>query len=259
MNLTNNTILITGGGSGIGRGLAEAFHKLGNQVVITGRGQKKLDETAAANPGMKAMTLDVADPVDVKAFAAKVAEEFPSLNVLINNAGISLPEDVADGSADAAEATVATNLLGPIRLTTALLPLLQKQQRATVVNVSSTLAVVPIFPFPTYCATKAAVHSYTQSLRYALADKGVEVIELAPPYVQTHLNGEHQANDPNAMPLGEFIGEVMSILKANPSTREIVVGRAKEQWDAERQNRYEQVYRDLNKFGEKFMSESRAG
>ena len=252
MNLTDNTILITGGGSGIGRGLAEAFHKLGNQVVITGRGQKKLDETTAANPGMKAITLDVADPADVTAFAAKVADEFPSLNVLINNAGTSLPEDVTDGSVDAAEATVATNLLGPIRLTTVLLPHLQKQPGAAVMNVSSTLGAVPIFPFPTYCATKAAMHSYTQSLRYQLRDGGVQVIELAPPYVQTHLNGEQQASDPNAMPLDEFIAEVMDLLKTNPSAEEVVVGRAKDQWNAEQEGRYEEVYRTLNKFAEQF-------
>ena len=132
MNLTGNTILITGGGSGIGRGLAEAFHALGNRVIIAGRRKQALDETTAANPGMASMQLDIEDPSAIRAFAAVVAEEFPTLNVLFNNAGImraekllAQQEDLAD-----AEAIVATNLLGPIRLTAALLPLLQNRNRS---------------------------------------------------------------------------------------------------------------------------------
>ena len=129
MKHSGNTILITGGGSGIGRGLSEELHKLGNQVIIAGRRKQALDETTAANPGMKSLTLDIENPAAIRAFAAKVAAEFPALNVLINNAGIMRPEDLLaqqDDLADA-EATVATNLLGPIRMTAALLPLLEKQ------------------------------------------------------------------------------------------------------------------------------------
>jgi uncharacterized oxidoreductase len=124
MNPSGNTILITGGGSGIGRGLAEAFHALGNQVIIAGRRQQALDETTAANPGMKSLWLDILDPAAIRAFAAQAVAEFPTLNVLINNAGIMRPEKLLaqqDDLADA-EAIVATNLLGPIRLTAALLP-----------------------------------------------------------------------------------------------------------------------------------------
>ena len=140
MNLTGNTILITGGNGGIGRGLAEAFHKLGNTVVITGRKRDKLDETVAANPGMRGMILDVADPADVGAFAARVARDFPSLNVLVNNAGIMEAEDATAPGTDVAERAVAANLLGPIRLTNALLPHLLKQPDATVMTVSRTPA-----------------------------------------------------------------------------------------------------------------------
>ncbi len=226
MKTTDNTILITGGGSGIGRGLAEAFHRLGNQVIITGRTQKALDETTAANPGMKSVTLDVSDPKSIQSFAAQVTKEFPSLNVLINNAGIMQPENLLEKpDASVAEAIVTTNLLGPIRLTAALLPPLRKQPRATIMTVSSGLAFVPLAMTSTYCATKAAVHSYTQSLRYQLKTTNVEVIELIPPYVQTTLMGDQQAEDPRAMPLKEFIDEVMDILQSQANAKEICVKR----------------------------------
>src|SRR6266480_5878651 len=225
MKTTGNTILITGGGSGIGRGLAEAFHRLGNQVIIAGRKQRALDETIAANPEMKSVTLDVSDPKTIQSFVARVTEDYPSLNVLINNAGIMRPENLLDESDDlsTAEKIIATNLLGPIRLTAALLPLLQKQPRATIMTVSSGLAFVPFAVTPTYCATKAAIHSYTQSLRYQLKGTNVEVIELIPPYVQTTLMGDQQANDPRALPLDEFIDEAMSILKTQPDVKEVCV------------------------------------
>jgi uncharacterized oxidoreductase len=225
MKTTDNSILITGGGSGIGRGLAEAFHRLGNQVIIAGRGQKTLDETTAANPGMKSLTVNVSDPKSIRSFAAQVTKDYPSLNVLINNAGMMRPENLLEQQNDLsdAETTIATNLVGPIRLTAALLPALQKQPRATIMNVSSGLAFVPLAMTPTYCATKAAIHSYTQSLRYQLKATNVEVIELIPPYVQTTLMGDQQANDPNAMPLDEFIDEVMSILQSQPDAKEVCV------------------------------------
>src|SRR5438874_3476292 len=191
MKMTDNTILITGSGSGIGRGLAEAFHRLGNQVIIAGRGKKSLDETTAANPGMKSVTLDVADPKSIQSFAARVTKDFPALNVIINNAGIMKPEDLLEGPnyLSDAEAIVTTNLLGPIRLTAALLPLLRRQPRSTIMTVSSGLAFVPMAITPTYCATKAAIHSYTISLRQQLSGTTMEVIELIPPYVQTQLMG----------------------------------------------------------------------
>ena len=225
MKTTDNTILITGGGSGIGRALAEAFHKKGNEVIIAGRSKKSLDETIAANPGMKSLTLDVSDPKSIQSFAAQVTKEFPSLNVLINMAGIMKPENLleAPNYLSDAEAIVTTNLLGPIRLTAALLPSLRKQARATIMTVSSGLAFVPLAMTPTYCATKAAIHSYTQSLRYQLKTTNVEMIELIPPYVQTTLMGDQQAEDPRAMPLKEFIDEVMSILKGQPDAKEICV------------------------------------
>jgi uncharacterized oxidoreductase len=246
MQVTGNTILITGGGSGIGRGLAEAFHALGNQVIIAGRRLQMLDETTQANPGMKSLTVDMVNADAIAKFAAQAVEQFPSINVLINNAGIMRSERLTAQQADLAdaEAIVATNLLGPIRLTAALLPHLQKQSSAAIINVSSGLAFVPLVYTPTYSATKAAIHSYSQSLRYQLRSTPVEVIELAPPYVQTHLMDG--ADDPRAMPLKEFLQEVMEILKTQPTPAEILVERAKGLRNAEREGRYYGTFAGLN-------------
>lgn len=246
MHLSGNIMLITGGGSGIGRGLAEAFHKLGNQVVIAGRRKEALDETTAANPGMKSLTVDMQDAAAVREFAQRAASEFPQLNVLINNAGIMRPEKLLEQPPDLpdAEAIVATNLLGPIRLTAALLPHLKNQPRSTIMNVSSGLAFVPLALTPTYCATKAAIHSHTLSLRYQLRNTGIEVLELAPPYVATDLMGG--AEDPRAMPLDRFIEEVMEILQQQPTPPEILVETAKRLRFAAESGHFDAVFNGLN-------------
>ncbi len=251
MKTNGNTILITGGGSGIGRGLAEAFHALGNQVIIAGRGRKSLDEITAANPGMKSLTLDVTDPKATQSFAARVTRDFPQLNVLFNNAGMMRNENLLDDAElqlDGAEAMITTNLLGPIRLTAALLPHLQEQTAATIINVTSGLAFLPLAMTPTYCATKAALHSYTQSLRYQFKETKIEVKELIPPYVQTTLMGERQANDPNAMPLEAFIKEVMEIFQTQPDATEINVQRVRPLRDAAEggQAKYEAFFKQFN-------------
>jgi uncharacterized oxidoreductase len=248
MKTTGNTILITGGGSGIGRGLAEALHALGNQVVIAGRRKQALDETTAANPGMTSLTLDIEDPANIRSFAAQAATRYAALNVLINNAGVMRLENLQAQQGDLADAEsiIATNLLGPIRLTAALFPLLQKQPSSIIMNVSSGLAFVPIAMTPTYCATKAAIHSYTQSLRYQLQGSTTEVLELVPPYVATDLLGGASASDPRAMPLGEFIAEVMQILKTQPTPAEICVGRVKPLRFAAESGQYDSVFRGLN-------------
>jgi uncharacterized oxidoreductase len=224
---TGNTILITGGGSGIGRALAEAFHKLGNRVIVAGRRKSILDTTVAANPGMQAAVLDVQNADALAEFVTEISQKYPSLNVLINNAGIMKNEDLNDPAEDfsVVESTIETNLIAPLRLTAALLPLLKKQPHAAVMTVSSGLAFVPLAMTPTYCATKAAIHSWTQSLRYQLQGSSVQVMELIPPYVQTELQGAHQAQDPRAMPLGDYIAEVMEVIAKKPDVREICVKR----------------------------------
>jgi uncharacterized oxidoreductase len=246
MKTTGNTILITGGGSGIGRGLAESFHALGNKVIIAGRRKQVLDETTAANPGMTSLTLDIEGLASIRSFAAGVAKLYPSLNVLINNAGIMRVEKLRAQQADLAdaEAIVTTNLLGPIRLTAALLPLLQKQPYSVIMNVSSGLAFVPLAVTPTYCATKAAIHSYTQSLRYQLRGTSTEVLELAPPYVATDLLGG--GSDPRAMPLDKFIAEVMEIIKTKPDATEICVENVKRLRFAAESGHYDDVFNGLN-------------
>lgn len=246
MKTSGNTILITGGATGIGRGLAEAFHALGNKVIIAGRRQAALDEATKANPGMTSVVLDIEDPQSIRAAAAQVTKEHPDLNVLINNAGIMRPEDLRAAQVADAEATIGTNLLGPIRLAAALLPFFEKQPQSAIMMVSSGLAFLPLAMTPTYCATKAAIHSYTQSLRYQLKDSTVQVLELVPPYVQTELMGSHQASDPNAMPLKDFIAETMSILEGAPEATEICVERVKPLRFAEARGGYDAFFSTFN-------------
>jgi uncharacterized oxidoreductase len=246
MKITGNTILITGGGSGIGRGLAESFHGLGNQVIIAGRRKQVLDETTAANPGMKSVVLDMEDAGSIRPLASELAKDCPELNVVIHNAGIMRAENLTAQQEDLhdAEAMITTNLLGPIRLTAALLPQLSRQPYSAIMTVSSGLAFVPLAMTATYCATKAAIHSYTQSLRYQLKGSKTEVLELIPPYVQTDLmNG---ASDPRAMPLGEFIAEVMSILKTQEAVTEICVERVHPLRFAAEGGHYSEVFNGLN-------------
>jgi uncharacterized oxidoreductase len=211
MKLSGNTILITGGTSGIGRALAEALHKLDNQVIISGRRKALLDEVTAANPGMKSIELDVSSAADIKAAGAKLIADFPKLNVLINNAGIMhIDNAAAEIDEEMMQNTITTNLMGPIRLTGALIEHLKAQPSATVINVSSVLAFVPMAMSAVYSSTKAAVHSYTMSLRWNLKDTSVKVLELSPPWVQTDLLDSKE--EPRAMPLQQFIDETIAVL-----------------------------------------------
>jgi uncharacterized oxidoreductase len=245
MQMTGNTILVTGGGTGIGRGLAEALHRLGNRVVIAGRRREPLQEVAAANPGIEHLSLDQSDPADIRRFAIELTDHHPYLNVVINNAGIQRVEDLTTAGAGTAEQTVAINLLGPIRLTAALLPALLGKPHPAIVNVTSGLAFMPSAITPTYCATKAALHSYTQSLRFQLRETSVQVIEIIPPQVQTALQGK-RGFDPNAMPLDEYIAETMMLLQTQPQADEIVVERVKMFRFAERDGVYDEIYPAFN-------------
>src|ERR1700722_13483775 len=224
MRLRGNTILITGGGSGIGRGLAEALHRLGNQVIISGRREGHLAATVDSNPGMHSVELDVTSPTHIAAVTKKLIAKFPKLNVLINNAGVMMPDDAAGVVDDEPlVSTVTTNLLGPIRMTSAVIEHFKKQPYAAVINMSSVLGFVPLAMTAVYSSTKAAVHSYTLSLGYKLRGTSVQVQELAPPWVRTDLMNSNDA--PRAMPLKQFIEETMKALGTD--AEEVLVESAK--------------------------------
>jgi uncharacterized oxidoreductase len=224
MKLTGNTIFITGGGSGIGRGLAEALHARGNKVIISGRGRGHLDAVIAANPGMAAIELDITDPASIGAAAARLIADYPQLNVLINNAGIMLPDRAAGRIDDKLLVdTVTTNLIGPIRMTAALIEHLKTKNDAVVAYTSSVLGFVPMAVTAVYSATKAALHSYALSQRFLLKDAGVRVLEIAPPWVRTDLMNSREAEE--AMPLDAFIAETMTALATDAD--EILVEGAK--------------------------------
>ncbi len=245
MQMTGNTILVTGGGTGIGRGLVEALHRLGNQVVIAGRRIEPLREVADANPGIHYLSLHQGDAADIRRFAIELTDNHPDLNVIVNNAGIQRVEDLVGGGPGAAAQTIAINLLGPIRLTAALLQRLLGKPHAAILNVTSGLAFMPSALTPTYCATKAALHSYTQSLRFQLRETGVQVIEIIPPHVQTALQGD-RGFDPRAMPLDDYITETITLLRTQPQAEEIIVERVKGFRFAERDGAYDEIYPAFN-------------
>ncbi len=251
MNFASDTILITGGGSGIGRAFAEAVHAKGARVIIAGRRREALAEVVAANPGMAFEVLDVADPAAITAFAAKVVADHPELNAVVSNAGIMKRESLADGAFDLSivDDIVATNLLGTIRLAAAFLPHLVSRPAATFVTVSSGLAFVPMAATPTYSATKAAIHSWTQSLRSQLKDSSVKVIEWAPPAVATDLM-PGQAQNPNSMPLADFIAESVALFEAGHD--EILVERVRFLHGALAAGTYDQVFARMNGTSSRF-------
>ncbi|GAB2992149.1 SDR family oxidoreductase [Streptomyces pseudoechinosporeus] len=242
MKMTSNTILITGGTSGIGLGLALRLHEAGNKVIVAGRRKELLDEITAEHPGIDALVLDVADPASIARARETVAASHPGLNVLVNNAGIQLLESVLDPAGlQVAEDHVATNLLGTIRMTYAFLPLLVGKDDAVVMNVTSALAFVPFPITPTYSATKAALHSFSESLRIQLAgaDAGVQVIEVVPAGVRTSLMGQQDSEQ--SMPLDDFLTEALDLLREKPDAKEIVVEPARFIRDAVATGSYDDV------------------
>ncbi|TCO30343.1 short-subunit dehydrogenase involved in D-alanine esterification of teichoic acids [Kribbella steppae] len=244
MKTTGNTIFMTGGTSGIGLGLARKLRDLGNTVIISGRRKDLLDRIAAED-GIEGIALDVADPESITAAVETVTTTYPDLNVVVTMAGVMRAEDLHDPAHLAtSEEIIAINLLGTIRTITAFTPYLLKQPDPAILTVSSGLAFVPLVITPTYNATKAAIHSYTQSLRRQLADTPLQVIEVIPPAVQTALL--NQENDERAMPLDDYLTETVELLQQQPDAEEILVDRVRFLRDAERENRYDAVIAALN-------------
>lgn len=245
--LTDRTILIIGATSGIGLALAARLHAQGNRVVITGRRQALLDRAVVVHPGMTGIASDATDAAAATDLGARLRADHPDLSMAILNAGVMVPERLGERQTgfDISERIVATNLLGPIRLAHALMPQLLAQPRADIVTVSSGLAFVPLAQTPTYSATKAAIHSWTQSLRWQLRETSVRVHELAPPAVQTDLM-PGQATSAHAMPLDAFIDEVTGMLDAAPIPDEILVQRVNLLRRAEVEGRHAEVFATLN-------------
>ncbi|HEX7709862.1 MAG TPA: SDR family NAD(P)-dependent oxidoreductase [Sphingomonadaceae bacterium] len=225
MKLTGRTILITGGSAGIGLAFALEFLKLGNQVIVTGRRQEVLDALKAEHPELYAIRSDIADPAQVASLAAGLKRNFPKLDVLMNNAGIAVTRNLKVPADDLAglPAEMDVNVSGVIRTTSALIDILTAN-RGTVINVSSALAFVPVPAMPIYSATKAAVHSYTQSLRFQLEESGVEVIELMPPAVKTDLASDFAEAGFKLITTAELVGLTIAALKAGK--REIRPGQS---------------------------------
>lgn len=220
MKTSENTVLITGGTSGIGHALAVELIAKGNTVIVTGRTEERLAAVCRSLPRVRTYVCDQSDPAAIVQLCADVIRDFPDLNVLINNAGIGLTRKLNDTTVpiEDLEIEIRTNLIGPIQLVAQLLPHLKAQPAATIVNVTSGLAFIPLPLKPIYSATKAAMHSYTQSLRVQLKHSTVDVVELAPPPVDTDFNkGQEHMNSARMMSVEDF---------ANAAVRGLASGRA---------------------------------
>ncbi|MGC1214318.1 MAG: SDR family NAD(P)-dependent oxidoreductase [Micromonospora sp.] len=247
MNISGNTIFIPGATSGIGLALAIELQARGNTVILGGRRTNVLEQIAAEHPDIDTVEIDTADPASIEAGAKAVLAKHPDLNVLVAMAGIMRIEDwhKPESFLASAESVVATNVLGPIRLIAAFIAHLQAQPDATIMTVSSGLAFAPLKVTPSYNASKAAIHMLSESIRLQLADTTVKVVELEPPAVRTALL-PGQENSEFAMPLDEFVAEVVALLESEPDAKEIQVERVKFLRYAEARGDYDQVVQTLN-------------
>ncbi len=240
MKLTGNTILVTGGGSGIGQGLAWKFHDLDNVVIVAGRRLSTLAETIEGRDNMHALELDVADPASVSTALDVLARDYPQLNMLIHSAGIMTHHELGSGGdIDTAARIIDTNLMGTIRVVEGLIPQLEGKENAVFCTVSSGLAFIPLPSTPAYSASKAAVHSYTVSLRHRLKGKA-EVIEIAPPAVQTGLTPGQESMQ-GFMPLADYLDETMENFAKVPTPQENLVRNVLPLRHAERDGKVEEM------------------
>lgn len=247
MKISGNTIFIPGSTSGIGLALALALQAKGNTVIIGGRRTPELDRITAEHPELAGVVIDTTDPTSIAAAADQLTTDHPDLNVLITMAGIMRVEDwhQPETFLATAEATIETNVLGPIRLIAAFVEHLQAQSDSTIITVSSGLAFTPLGVTPTYNASKAAIHMLSESIRMQLADTSVKVMELVPPSVRTQLMPGHE-DDENGVALDDFITDVMALLESEPEAHEILVEHAKFLRYGEARGDYDHVVSVLN-------------
>jgi uncharacterized oxidoreductase len=247
MNITGNTVFIPGSTSGIGLALALELQARGNTVIVGGRRVELLERIAAEHPGIDTVRVDTADAASIRAAAKEVLARHPDLNVLVAMAGIMRVEDCRkpESFLASAEEVVTTNVLGPIRLIGAFVEHLQTRADATIITVSSGLAFAPLKVTPSYNASKAAIHMLSESIRLQFADTTVKVVELVPPSVRTALLPGQESSE-FAMPLDEFVAEVMSLLESRPDATEIQVERVKFLRYGEARGDYDQVVATLN-------------
>ena len=228
MKLKGNTIVITGGTSGIGKELVERFLTLGNRVVTCGRRKDRLDQLRARHPDLSVFTCDVTEEAQRVRFAEWVSANHPATNVLINNAGIQLVMDFTRSvDIGRVRSEVETNFIAPLHFASLFAPLLAKKEGAAIVNISSGLAFSPLAFMPVYCATKAAVHSLSLSLRRQMRDLGITVYEIAPPAVDSELGRERWPKGQSShggMPVAEFVEAMLKALEAD--LHEAAIGQA---------------------------------
>jgi uncharacterized oxidoreductase len=247
MNISGNTIFIPGATSGIGLALAVELRAKGNTVIIGGRREELLARAAAEHPGLDTVRIDTTDAASVETAAKEVLAKHPDLNVLVTMAGIMRIEDwhTPESFLASAESVITTNVIGPIRLIAAFVEHLARRPDATIITVSSGLAFAPLKVTPSYNASKAAIHMLSESIRLQLADTTVKVVELEPPSVRTSLLPGQETSE-FAMPLDEFVTEVVDLLQSRPDAKEIQVERVKFLRYGEARGDYDQVVKTLN-------------
>lgn len=245
MRIPGRTILMAGGTSGIGLALALALQAKGATVIVAGRRQERLDAIRDEH-GLAGYELDVTDAASIAGLAERVTEEHPGLDAIVTMSGIMQPERVGEpGALELAERTIATNLTGTIRLVEAFLPHLRTRPEAAILTVTSGLAYVPLAATPTYSATKAGVHAYTESLREQLRETSVQVIEIAPPLTRTQLNAGTDVDQ--ALPLDDFVAEVVALLETEPDAPQVLVERVRRQRFAAADGTYDEVFAAQNR------------
>jgi uncharacterized oxidoreductase len=247
MNTSNNTILITGGATGIGYALAELFLKMGNEVVICGRRPERLEEAKSNLPRLHVIITDVSKATGRKDLVNWMIEHFPSFNILVNNAGIQNYVSLKkENSVDSFKKEIATNFSAPVHLTNLIASHFSKQKESAVINISSGLGFIPIAIFPVYCATKAALHSFSLSSRHQFRDTSIKVFEIIPPIVETELGRDSSGKnrDIKGIPASEVAEETLKALQAD--IYEFPIGQAANLLDAARGDKTDFVFKRMN-------------